>query len=98
MDELDREMKELLRRISKGQMSFGPDPDAPNHKAELKRFQGEAGRIMNTLDRLAWAHIIGGYTTHRAGRAIDRVLITSGLTFEGQDLARQLRERNADDS
>jgi len=78
--------RELLERISNGEMSFGPKDQSGE---ALERFQVEAESIMEELDWLIANGFIGDYRphneSHTSERFIDRILITEGLTFKGQD-------------
>lgn len=79
--------RELLEEISNGKLSWGP---ADNAEEARERFDKvEAPEITDTLDNLIDDDFIGDYTTHKesySGKSrTDRILITNGLTFKGQD-------------
>jgi hypothetical protein len=79
--------RELLEEISNGKMSWGP---SDHTEAADERFDKvEATQITNALDNLIADDFIGDYSTHRESyngkRRTDRILITKGLTFNGQD-------------
>ena len=78
--------RELLERISIGETVWAP---VDNSEDSLQRFDAEARDLMDTLDNLIHAGLIGNYRAHvesyTGKRLIDRLLITEGLTFQGQD-------------
>jgi hypothetical protein len=78
--------RELLERISTGETVWGP---TDNSLDSLERFDAEARDLMDRLDDLITAGLIGNYRAHvesyTGKRLIDRLLITEGLTSKGQD-------------
>jgi hypothetical protein len=79
--------RELLEQISNGKMSWGP---SDNSEAARERFDAvEVEVLMEVLDKLIADDFIGNYKTHNESHSgkgrVDRVHITQGLTFKGQD-------------
>lgn len=77
--------RELLERISQREMAFGPRDNTP---LASEQFQAEAQEIIDSLNWLVAEDFIGGYEPHEESHTkgdIDRILITGGLTFKGQD-------------
>ena len=79
--------RELLERIAKGEISFGP---SDRTEAALKSLQSEAEEIKEALDWLIDEGFLGAYKTHPItyagdGTWIDLILIKGELTRKGQD-------------
>lgn len=59
------------------------------HRRAAEKFDKDARYLMDSLDRLIALGFIGNYRAHvesyTGKRRIDRILITEGLTFKGQD-------------
>ena len=84
-DEISKERK-VLEYISAGNLAWAP---ADNSEDAADGFDKEARRLIDSLDRLIAQGFIRNYRahveSHSGKRRIDRVLITEGLTFKGQD-------------
>jgi hypothetical protein len=79
--------RELLEEIANGTMSWGPSDTS---FAAHEKFKAELPELTDALDWLVSEDYIGGYddshTESYTGKGYhDRVLITGGLTFKGQD-------------
>ncbi len=79
--------REVLEEINSGRTTWAPKD---NSDAGRERFHKvEVPELMEVLDTLIDDDFIGGYTTHQEShsgkRRLDRVLMTKGLTFKGQD-------------
>jgi hypothetical protein len=78
--------REILEYISAGNLAWAP---ADNSDEAADHFNEKARRLMESLDRLIGHGFIGNYRAHvesySGKRRIDRILITEGLTFKGQD-------------
>ena len=78
---------QLLEQIFNGKISWGPTDTSENAREYFDQVQ--CPELIETLDLLVANDFIGDYTTHEEShsgkRRIDRVHITKGLTFKGQD-------------
>jgi hypothetical protein len=79
--------REALEEISNGRTTWAPKDTSEAARESFDKV--EATESMEVLDRLIAADFIGDYTTHEEShsgkRRLDRILITKGLTFKGQD-------------
>lgn len=78
--------REVLEWISDGKRIWAP---TDNSDEALGKINLEARLLIDALDRLVRQGFIGNYRAHvesyTGKRLIDRILITDGLTFKGQD-------------
>jgi hypothetical protein len=86
-DAMPSKEREVLEQIANGRMSWAPDG---TNEADYEKFEAELTDLTDALDWLVSNDYIGGYDdshteSHTRNRYRDRVLITAGLTFKGQD-------------
>ena len=79
--------RQILEQISNGKMSWAP---AGMTDSDYQHFEAELPDLTDALDWLVSEDYIGGYNASHTesftgNNYHDRVLITGGLTFKGQD-------------